>query len=456
MSANDVVSVSISATGPGPSLPGFGVGLLAACHTVGGTRRVLGPYTSLTDVENAGFTLSAYPKIHAAAGVYFSQQPNSPTQLYIGRRANFMTQVVTLKPQSAVQGTVYTFVVGAVGAVGGTVITYTVPSSSSISAVCTAIAAAMAGAATTYGGTVAATSTTVTWTQNTPGVLTEFNVQVPATILRVGETTASLAGGLSSDLSAMWSENKAWYGLLLDSNSANEVEEAAAWVQSNGLVIFAYSTSDSDVADNTITNDVMSVCKANSYSRTAGLFNQYSNVSYGAVGWMAGRLTATPGSDTWHLKTIQGVQVDSDLLAPEATLQAVQAKNGTVYLSLFGTAFTLGGTMSDGEWADQIRFVDWFKVNLQARGIFAIAQSPSGKLPYTDTGVLVLDGVLRGMLADGAAAGGLVDLSWTTTPPKVSTIATTSKQARTLPAIPFTAKFAGAIHKATFSGVFSV
>ena len=94
MALNDYISVTISATGPGPSAPGFGTGLILAAHTVGGASRVLGPYTSLagvaTDFGNVAIGgTTNYDELppYLMAQVYFEQTP-SPSLLYVGRRAN--------------------------------------------------------------------------------------------------------------------------------------------------------------------------------------------------------------------------------------------------------------------------------------------------------------------------------------------------------------------------------
>jgi hypothetical protein len=344
-----------------------------------------------------------------------------------------------------------------VDAIGGTQVTYTVPGSSSIAAICSAVAAlsALTGAASAYGFTISSTSTTVVLTNNTAGTLFEVNVQVPASVLRVGETTASLSGGLASDLSACWAENKAWYGLGLDSNSKVEIEEAAAWTETNGSVIFVSHSSDSDVADANVTTDAFSFLKSNSYTRSAGLFTQYSNLSYGGIGWLATRLTQVPGSDTWHFNTIAGVQADTDTLVPEASVLAVQGKNGTVYTTLANLNLTQGGTSGGGEWMDQTRFLDWLRVNIQLAMVALMARN-QGKIPFDDSGIAMIEAALKVVLEQGVKNGGFVAGSIVVSPPSVDDIAVSSKTARTLPSMPWTAKLAGAIHRMTVNGVTSV
>jgi hypothetical protein len=422
----------------------------------------MGPYTSLAgfvqDFSNTAIGGSAnYDELppYLMAQEYFDQTPQ-PSLLYIGRRASGTTQVVTLTPKSAVTGTVYNILIGSTSGVGGSLVTYTVPSSSSLASVCAALTALFTvtgGPDSLYNVTTAATSTTVTITGNTAGQLVEVQVQVPATICYVHESSAD--PGLAADLTAIWAANKAWYGLGLDSSGQAETEVAAAWVESNGSVIFAATTADSAAADATSTTDVLSELKLDSYTRTAGLFTQYSNMSFGAFGWLAVHLTQAPGSDTWHFNTIVGLQPDSDYLCPESCVLAVQAKNGSVYTTLANLNLTQGGTSASGEWMDQTRFIDWLRVTIQLAMIATLARN-QGKVPYDDFGIAEIAAALSGVLQQGVEAGGFVPGSYQVFPPSVDSIPEASVSARILPALPFSAKLAGAIHRVAIQGTASV
>lgn len=468
MAINDYVNVAISATGPGPSAPGFGTGLLAAYHTVGGSKHVLGPYTSasgvLADMSNVsigGNANAATQHTYKAALKYFAQTPQ-PQLLYIGRRADVYTQLVTITPVSLVNGTTYLFVIGGVNGVGGVTVSYTVSGSPTLATVCTAIAALL-NTATVGAGPVAgfvadgSSGTHVLCTTATAGKLVEYQCQVPAGICRITESTLNptAAGGIAADLAAIWAENKNWYGLGIDSPGKQEGEAASQWVEANGSVICALSTSDSDAADSTVTTDLLSFLETNSVTRTAGLFTQYSNLSFGGFGWLATRLTQTPGSDTWNFNTIALVQADSDYLVPESSILAVKAKNGTVYTTLAGLNLTQGGTSGGGEWMDQTRFIDWLRVTIQLAMIALLARNV-GKIPYDDTGIATIEQTIKQVLEQGVKNGGFVKDSYVVTPPSVAGIPTANKTARNLPSLPWTAKFAGAIHTMTINGTTSV
>lgn len=431
--------------------------MILGYHTLGGSRRVMGPYTGVDGLAADGFTADGAVgtgKILLAAQKFFAQTPK-PSLLYVGRRSIYQ-QLVYLTPVSLVNGTVYTYNIGAAGGVGGTTLTYTISASPTLATVCTAIAAAINAAA--VGVTADGTSGThVSCTTTALGRMIEYQVRVPASVMRIQEigTGGSLGTDLTADLNASWAENKNWYGFGIDKNTDVEIESAAAWTESNGSTIFVASTSDTDVGDNAVTTDVASVTKASSYTRTALMFNQYSNMSYGAFGWLAVHLTQTPGSDTWHFNTVASVQADSDVLVPESVVLAAQAKNASVYTTLAGLNLTQGGTTASGTFMDQTRFIDWLRVDMQLALVVLLARN-NGKVPYTDEGFALLEQTINESLERGVSNGGLVKDSYKVLTPAVSTIAAADKLARRVPSLPWTAKLAGAVHKMTINGVASV
>jgi hypothetical protein len=116
---------------------------------------------------------------------------------------------------------------------------------------------------------------------------------------------------------------------------------------------------------------------------------------------------------------------------------------------------TNGGKVSSNEFADVIRFRDWLKAQI-AEDVFA-ALAGADKIPFTDAGVSVIEGLVRDVLKRGIAVGGLADdPAPEVTVPLVADVSSANKTARLLPDVKFTATLAGAIHKTTISGVVSV
>src|SRR5690606_6574690 len=115
--ADDVVNVTISLATVLPSRQGFGTILLAANHDIVGPR--VRTVTRMSDAEDQGFTAAAYPAIHAALTVAFSQNPR-PRRIKVGRRDLHTTQSWVLTPAAA-QGTGYVWTI----TIDGTDVTYT-------------------------------------------------------------------------------------------------------------------------------------------------------------------------------------------------------------------------------------------------------------------------------------------------------------------------------------------
>jgi len=438
MGLESIVNVAVSLTASVPSKPSFGAALIAAYHSVGGSARVLGPYTNPSDIASAGFSTSS--PVYIAASKFFAQNP-TPTQLYIGRRALGFTQKVRFTPSSNTAGTVYNVNVGATAGVGGTLVTYTVPSSTTLAAVCTALASAItaAGPGTADGSS----GTHIDWTATTVGQLTEFQVQTP-TILGFQATTTD--PGIATDLAAIWAENQNWYGLILDSYSQNEILAAAAWVESNKR-LFPFNTADTACADNTSTTDVLSVVKADAYARSGGLFVQNSNMSYAAAAWLGSRLTATPGSDTWSFKTLASVTADT---LPPGWDAVVLGKKGSVYTTMNSVNFTRGGSTGSGEWFDIARGVDWLTAEMQIEVLALLLAN--AKIPFDDDGLEMIANTMRGVMGEAVDADLLVKGTTSVTVPLAANVSAVDKGNRNATGIKFGGKFAGAVHTLTLNG----
>jgi hypothetical protein len=114
-----------------------------------------------------------------------------------------------------------------------------------------------------------------------------------------------------------------------------------------------------------------------------------------------------------------------------------------------------GGLVAANEYLDVVRFRDWLTSRLQER-IFA-RLAGNKKIPFTDTGIAIIEAEIRGQLDEGVQVGGLAaDPEPTVTVPLASAVTTANKQARHLTPVYFTATLAGAIHKLTIEGTVSV
>ena len=444
MSLNTAITVNISLSAAAPQGASFGGALIAAYHTVGGSARVLGPYENAAQVVSAGF--SSTSPVALAAGKFFAQTP-APTALYVGRRALAFTQKAKFTPLSTTNDDVYNINCGAVGGVGGTLATYTVSGSPTLATVCTALATAI-GTAVGSGTSSGASGTHVEWTSGTAGLMVEFQNQVPLLCDYLEDTTDP---GIATDLTAIYNANPGgWYGLILDSNSATEIEAAAAWVESNGK-LFPAPSSDTLVGRNNLGGDSTSVgyvIENDAYTRTGVLFLQNSNMSYEGAALLGRMLPTVPGSATWAYKTLASVSADSSL--PPGWDANCFSKQANVYTPLAGVNCTQYGTVGSGSFFDTTLFIDWLKNAIQIALLTLFLNN--AKIPFDADGIGMVAATIMAVLKQGERQGGLVPgMSQVQTPLK-SNIASANISARNLPNVTFTAVLAGAIHTTTING----
>lgn len=134
MSADDIASISITATAATPTRDNFGTPLVAAYHAHYLDRAR--SYAALAAMVADGF--GPWSPAYRIAAACFAQQPR-PTRVKVGRRAHAFSQVVDLTPAAPVNGRVYG------GTFNGHAASYAATGGDDLAAVCTAVAAALNG-----------------------------------------------------------------------------------------------------------------------------------------------------------------------------------------------------------------------------------------------------------------------------------------------------------------------
>lgn len=433
MSLDDLVTINISASTNTPSKPGFGTILIAAQKVpVAFTNRVR-TFGSVKEMIDFGFAVDD-PAVLCATKIK-AQNP-TVTNFKVGKRLHKLTQTIELTCLDATEGHTYAL------NVAGHDIAYTVLAAATTTTVATAIAALIDALSE-----VAATSSTnkITIT-TTAGEL--FNVKGWSSNLQLRDKTTDPGGsnGLNDDLTAIYAEDREWYGLALDSQSPAETAIAALFVEANKK-IFSPNTSDYDCEDSVSTTDIMYVLKAAAYARTGCLYSRAELLSYSGPAWMGKQFVAKPGSDTWAYKTLATVTVDT-LTAGART--AILNKNGNVYESVSSINITEFGKSSAGEWFDITRFIDWLAAEAQFRVFNTLANN--AKVAYTDDGVDLLLSQIDGALEAGVDAGGLVKGTTSVTAPLVADIDPATRNTRRLNGVKFGGRLAGAIHTLDIAG----
>jgi len=435
MPISDVVNISISVSGAGPTREGFGEPLIAAYHTHY-TDRVR-EYGSLAAMVSDGF--QTFDPAYLAASEVFSQNP-SPPNLKIGRRALAVTQTLTLTLLSTSALDTYVLKLRTPGATLRTVTTPStgVPNTDVATLNTLVTALAIANLTATHTGAV------LTLTMSGGFLL---DVQPGnANLMIFADITAD--PGLATDLAAILGADSNWYCLLLDSQSAAEVTTAAAWAEGNGK-LFIWNNSDSNDANGSSSSDIFATEHTLAHARSAGLFSQTTLLSYSAAAW-AGRLLPTdPGSENWAFKTLSGVPADT---LTDGQIHAIENKNGSVYTTIFGLNLTQFGKQPGGEWIDITRGIDALKNEMQVQLLALLANNL--KVPFTDAGIDMVRGTILGVLKEFTDSGFVAasPAPFVSTP-KAAAVDQVSKAGRVLPNVSFTATLAGAINSIQISGV---
>jgi len=441
MSLEDIISVSITAQTTTVSRLGFGTPLIARAHNV--IASVVRQYKTLTAMTDDGWPATD-PAVLMATKI--SSQNPKPAAWKVGKRASAFDQSVEIECINVTEGYTYEFdiVVGTTT----TSISYVVLAAATPTTVAAAIDALINAIS---GVTSTAALGVITVDTDTSGALVDYvGFDEPDNFTIKDVTTDP---GIAADLTAIETvDPDGWYALLLDSNSEAEVLAAAAWIEARKK-IFLCNTTDSEVVDNTVTDDVMSDLQSFAYARTACIYSQARMLNWSGAAWAGNRLPADPGSSTWAFKTLAGVQVDGNLTGGQVAV--IESKGGNVYRTIAGVNVTTFGITSSGEYIDVTRFIDWLDSRIKER-IFGVLIN-NAKIPYTDTGVDLMRGQVLAQLFQGITVGGLAaDPAPVVTAPLVADIDPADKAARILPDIFFQATLAGAIHQLVISGVLSV
>lgn len=446
MALSDIVNINISTEVARVERQGFGMPLvLAADAPVGFTERVRF-YTDMTGAT-VDFPSGA---THDTLEVIFEQDPKIP-QVAVGRLANKPTQRWAITPVAA-NSTTYAMLVN------GNLISITSDGSATVTEIIAALKTAID--ALSLGITVSDQTTFMRIVATAAGA--SYQIEVLNTQL-LGCAQDQADPGYSADLDAILVEDSSWYLILNPFNSKAIVLVIAAWAEANGKLFLA-ATQDSAVinvaagSDDPTTGSVAAVAKGSAYFRTALIYHP-ANGAYADGGWAGVCLPLDPGSETWAMKTLAGVNV-TKLTSTQHT-NAINKFCNTyeTYAGINVTGIgnqTLGGMgrVSGNEFIDVIRFRDWLEANMQA-DVFA-AKAKAKKIPFTDGGISVIEGILLADLKAGEAVGGLVPGSSVVIVPTAASISPSDKAARKLTGITFDAELAGAIQATSANGSVSI
>ena len=172
---------------------------------------------------------------------------------------------------------------------------------------------------------------------------------------------------------------------------------------------------------------------------------------YAHVAWTARCLNFKPGSETWALKTMVGIEPS---VLSSTQMQKLQKLNISYYTTYADRDVTQGGMVTYGEYIDTIRFRDWIKNEMQIAIYDLLVRMP--KVPYTDRGIGLVHNKMIEVLKRGQDNGGIAPTEYNsdgdeipgfvTSVPLAANIPDSVKASRVLHDCTFRARLQGAIH----------
>lgn len=285
-------------------------------------------------------------------------------------------------------------------------------------------------------------------TPDTPGVLWRFD-----DFVGIGSFVDSSPNqGYDDALTALVAEGVDFYGVVIDSHAAANIEAVAAWALANKRIFIAnpYVVTPADyVATATALSSATNVRVGSIVTKAGG-----GNASaYPAVALATIMRSYQPGSATYMYKTLLGVQADRWSSTDAAAFKAVRC---ILYIEKGGLGITTEGWSHGGEFLDIMEGTDWIESRMSERIFDLLTSAP--KLPYTDKGVALIVSEVEAQLgnAEDSAVGILEEGSSSVTSKLVKDIPTADKTTRRLTGIKFKARYAGAIHYVGIEGTISI
>lgn len=425
----DFIDIRISRDTAPVTRASLDVPMFLAAHTGFAERARV--YTSLTAVA-ADF--SSTSNVYQAASMFFGQEV-SPPRIVIGRR---QIPSVTVTPTVA-NTAVYSF------EVQGETVTYTSDADATLAEIIDGLEASFAAA-----GVVGATFTdnaSLTFTI-APTVAGEgFQFRTISTNLSA--SNALVTETLADSLAAVEQVESDFIAVTCEDHTDAGILALAAAVQGRKKV-FVTSTEASAVITSS-TTDIGSQLKDAGYDKTMVIYNK-ADEKYPECGLLGLLLPQNPGSYTAKFKSIAGATVDR---LTDTQSNFAKGKNVNVYESVGGINMLSEGVMSSGAFFDEIIGALALEARLRERVFFRLANT--NKIGFTRAGFTVLENDVRAVLQDFVSFGFLADApAPSVSVPDPLDLDPNLRALRTLDAISFEARVAGAVHKVVIRGQISV
>lgn len=438
-----IVNVQISLNTTGISVEGFSTLLIAGPHAHSLAR--VETYRDVDAMIDDGF--SETDPLYLAAVDAFSQIPR-PAVVKIGRQLVDAVNVTVNKLTAAGTYTVTISTKNAAGVLMETPYTYTNSGGTAVDVV-DGIAALI-----TADTSAAVTATTSGSTLTLTGASGEtFKVSVSSML---SMSNATVTESVADMMAAIVADDNDWYGWAFVDRTQANILAAADWTEAHRK-LFGTSIDEAGAMDKDITTDTGYLLRNGNYFRTHWWYHKDAATDFPECAVMTRCFAIQPGGETWANKKLGGVTTDN---LTETQYNAITSKNGNTFERFRNVSITQNGKVAAGEWIDVIRFRDWLQEEMTVNIFNALVNND--KIPYTDTGIAIIENQMRAALQLGQTRGGIApteydedgneNLGFTLSVPLAANISANQKATRILNDMKFTARLAGAIHVVNIVG----
>ena len=436
-----IVIVNIDRLTKIPSKKGFGIPMLFDINV----KQVneIDIIEDIADLEALGFV--AADAAHKAMSAIFAQKPQC-TEVKLAKRAANVAQVDTILISGADDGT-YTISINQVD------FTF-VASGSSVVAIRDALVAAInAGGEPVTAAPVSTDTLTITADVAGTGFATVLTSN-PSDNMALTLTTPNT--GIDSEIARIDAIDSDWYFMLMTSRTKQDILSASNTIEAR-IKLFCFATDEADSKDlsvGTDTTSIFAIIAAANRQRTIMIWTKTSNLdNFPDAGIVGLQGTTEGGSTTWKFKGIKNNVADDELSPTE--IGNIEDKNANLIITVAQIPIFQQGTVSDGEFIDNVRGTDPLSRRIQESVFGLFVAEP--KVPFTDGGGRQLDTALREPLQEAEDNLFLSpDPKFTTTIPKVADIPVADRAARFFKDIKFDGTLAGAVHSTKIDGTLSV
>lgn len=447
MALSEIIDVNISIQRAAVTAAGFGIPLILGTHTRFAERYRI--YNDLAGMTADGF-LTSDAEYQAAEDLLAGAIV--PDSFVVGKRLTpvAQSQVITL-PADPTDTVAYPITIN-----GVVISTAVLDGTSTTAELQAALVTAINGSAEAPRVTAANSGADVIVTSDLAG--TPFTIALgtqPAAPMTLGAAVAN--HGVQEDMNDIRAAGAAWYGTMQTSRVVTDIALLSAWTETHAQPPSIFMAQSSEATSGSVAVDIAGTDIANVLHtlvrRRTALWWHSLNAEYLDAGILGRELPVEPGSDFWGLKTVANITPDSLSATYKANLIGTnpgEGKNANIYQALTDQNFiTSRGTMSSGDWIDNIRFVDF----LTARISEAIANLMLSveRVNFDEQGLELIAAQVKGVLQ--AAKDAHKISSFVVNVPDIGDYTPAARAARQLdPPITFTAQLSGALYGVEING----